>query len=386
MIRRILLPAILSAVSWLLALAPVQAQPDTRPVLGINMLFDGGDADKIEASFEKIKALGMTEARVDWEWRAVEPTKGTYDWTVMDRLMDLAEKHSVHVLPIVHYAPEWALVDEKKKDGIYELAVASEHYAAYADFLAASILRYGPKGARANPVRAWQVWNEPNMAEFWGPKPDATAFAGLMRNVQIKLAGLPGRDKIKIVHAGISRPDLTYLWHLWDVDPQYHDTFDIMAVHAYFMNPKGGVRQPDALDDDSAEHAAMGFVGSIDDTNFLSKVFNVQLFMTLKGAAKPIWITETGFLAGDTGYWHIPEDEQASLTQATLDYIAQHLGQKSFEKGARGELAANVEKVYWFTLQDYNLPSGEFGVYRADGSVRPVADVLRNAAQGEVKP
>lgn len=358
------------------SVTPAQAQPR----LGINMLFDGGDAARLTASFERMATLGISEARVDWEWRAVEADPGVYDWTVLDRLADLADKYRVRLLPIVHYAPDWAVVDKKKKNGIYELAVAPDHYMAYANFLAASIERYGPGSGRGNPITSWQVWNEPNMKEFWGPKPDAAAFAQLMRVTKQKLSTLPLRKEIRIVHAGISRPDLSYLWHLWDREPAYHETFDIMAVHAYFMNPKGGVRSPDALDRDNPEHAALGFVGSDDDTNFLPKVFNVQLFMTLKGAAKPIWITETGFLAGDAGYWNIPEDRHAEQAQATLDYIAQHLGQRPFGKGLRGDIAASVERIYWFTLQDYDLPDGEFGVFRKDGSARPVADILRHAA------
>ena len=49
--------------------------------------------------------------------------------------------------------------------------------------------RYGPHGSfwLANPglpyypVRAWEIWNEPNLAQYWEPKPDIRAYIGLLR-------------------------------------------------------------------------------------------------------------------------------------------------------------------------------------------------------------
>lgn len=356
--------------------------------LGVNMLWDGGDAGKLESSFKRLSALGFKEARVDWEWRIVEGEKGKYDWHALDTLVSLAKKYNVNILPIVHYAPDWALVDESKPDGVYQLAPKPEFYQAYADFLKASIRRYGPGGNASvafSPITYWQVWNEPNTREFWGPQPDPKAFTQLMETVSKTLA--PERGKIHIVHAGLSKADFTFLWQTWDADPDYGKTFDILAVHPYFFNPQGGVRKPGDMDEGQQEYEALGFVGSPDDHGFLGKVFNLQLFLTLKGTPKPIWVTEIGFMAG-TGQnpWTVSEEQETALVSDTLRYVNTRLTRQPFGEGLRKDLAANVQRVYWFTLDDYGFPSetGNFGLYRTDGSKRPFAGVLEDFLQGKM--
>ncbi len=343
---------------------------DGRPfMLGVNMLA-GGAPEEIEARFERMKALGITEARVDWEWRGVERTKGAYDWAATDRLVSLARKHGVTLFPIVHYAPDWA-VSGPKPEGVFELAPREEAFAEYAKFLAASVDRYGS-------IKNWQVWNEPNGKEFWGPKPDAGAFVKLMRAVDKELG--QRRKNITLVHAGLSKADHVFLEKLWEKDKDYGQRFDVMALHPYFFNPRGGVRAVDALDGDDPGAAKAGFVGSVSDAGFLPKVFNVANLMALKGAKKPIWITEIGFMAGDKNPYAVDEAKEKELATHTLRYIDEKLTSRAFGKGARGGMPASVERVYWFSLDDYAFPKdmGSFGLFRRDGSMRPQADAIKD--------
>ncbi len=356
---------------------PVAAAPSD--FLGTNILWDKGDPVRLESSFRRMKSLGLRMARVDWEWRAVEYKKGAYDWDAMDTLVSLARQYGVSLLPIVHYAPEWALVSTQKPDGVYQMAPRPDRFQDYANFVAASVRRYGPNGdapVAFEPITAWQIWNEPNGKEFWGPAPDPKAFTALMETTARTLAF--ARGKIRIVHAGLSKADHVFLWSAWEADPNYGRTFDVLAVHPYFFNPRGGVRKPDAMDADRADVAALGFVGNPDDTGFLGKVFNLQLFLTLKGAPKPIWITEIGFMAGNGNPWAISEDLQTPLVNDTLAYITDRLTDRPFGQGRRADLSANVQRVYWFTLDDYGFPNdtGNFGLYRMDGSLRAFAKTV----------
>lgn len=357
-----------------------QAQASVNFTTGTNILWGGGDEAGLQARFDRMKQLGLTEARVDWEWRAVESKKGVYKWQAMDKLVSLAAKNNISLLPIVHYAPSWALPSSRKTG--YELAPREDAFAAYAKFLAAAIDRYGPGGNAPVPFQAityWQVWNEPNNSDFWGPKPNAGSFVKLMKAVNAGL-GTDRRNKVKLVHAGLSKADVAFVWQLWEVDAAYGKYFDIMALHPYFFSPNGGVRDIDAMDatDDSAAEA-MGFVGSKHEGGFLGKVFNIQLFMTLKGSPKPIWITEIGFMAGSKNQWAVSENEETKLATKTLNYINDKLTTRGFGKGARKDLPANVQRVYWFTLDDYGFPddTGNFGLYRMDGTARPLADVVK---------
>ncbi|MCB9978426.1 MAG: beta-galactosidase [Rhodospirillales bacterium] len=371
-------------------LYPGLARAEPSNFLGTNILWDNGDPVKLDSSFRRMKALGMKNARVDWEWRVVESQKGSYDWTALDRLVSLAHENGVNLLPIVHYAPDWALVSGQKPEGTYQMAPRRDAFQAYADFVAASVRRYGPGGdapVAFTPITAWQTWNEPNGKEFWGPAPDPAAFAELMETTARTLAF--ARSRIKIVHAGLSKADHVFLWSAWEADKNYGRTFDILAVHPYFFNPRGGVRSPDAMDKDRADVAALGFVGNPDDVGYLGKVFNLQLFLTLKGTPKPIWITEIGFMAGSGNPWAVSERTQTDLARDTLAYIMSRLTDRPFEIGKRADLAANVQRVYWFTLDDYGFPNdtGNFGLYRMNGTIRPFTEsVIKPFLSGGGEP
>ena len=353
--------------------------------LGMNFLWDKGATSKLESSFQRMQKLGIKSARTDFEWRSVEATKGRYYWNNVDNLVQLASKYDIELLPIVHYAPKWALPNVKKPEGVYELALIEDSYDDYSRFLNAAIDRYGPDGSAPFAYKAithWQVWNEPNTKEFWYTKPgflqswsmqkSAKKFVELMHSVSDNLGDR--RDKVKIVHAGLSKSDITYMWHLWNNDPSYGNTFDIMAIHSYFFSPKGGVRGVMSLDDNDPEYEKLGFIGSKDDHGYLRKVFNVKHFLDLKKSPKPLWVTEIGFMAGNSeptyqNPWIVKENEAVSLTKGTLDYF-----QNNHD-------SIGVDRVYWFMLDDFNFPygTGNFGVYRNDGSLKQgISEALDN--------
>ncbi|MBW7860639.1 MAG: hypothetical protein KJZ96_05475 [Rhodocyclaceae bacterium] len=355
---------------------------------GINAMWIPGDAPTLRERFRKARALGVSQVRLDWEWRQVEATPGTYRWDKLDELVRVAHEEGVELLPIVHYAPDWAVRPESKPPEIYQMALREDTFSEYARFLRASIRRYGPDGDAHfpfTPIVHWQVWNEPNIKQFWGPAPDPGAFSRLMQQVHRELADV--RDRVRIVHAGLAKADLLFLWQLWELNPAHGETFDIMAVHPYVFDWRDGVRQPDAMDPDVAEYAALGFVGSVADPGFLGKVFNLQLFMTLRGMPeKPIWITEMGYFVGRHRLG-LTEAEQATRVAATIDFIRARLATVPFGTGLRA-LPANVQRLYWFALEDYPSPDGmgSFGLFRSDGSKRPAADVFRGYTGSEGKP
>lgn len=368
------------ALSSLLATAlPLRAAPASRPVMGINALWIPGDAMSLRSRFRKARALGIREVRLDWEWRQAEEARGVYRWDKFDLLVRTAAEEGVALLPIVHYAPAWAVRSERKPADVYEMAPRDDAFSAYASFLLACIRRYGPDGSAGvpfTPIRYWQIWNEPNLSQFWGPKPDPKAFAALTR--QVAQALVPVRGQVQLVHAGLSKSDLEFMWQLWDADPLHGDTFDIMAVHPYVFDWKAGIRSPEAMDADDSKAQLMGFVGSIKDPGFLGKVFNLQLFMQLRGVKdKPIWITEMGYFVANHRLG-VTEAGQADHMARTLDFIYSRLTSAPYGTGARA-LPANVQRVYWFSLEDYPSPDGlgSFGLFRPDGSVRPGGEVLR---------
>lgn len=358
-------------------------QASAAPVLGINVLWGPGDDATLVKRFRQVRQLGLQEVRIDWEWRQVEKQPGRYDWRALDRLVAAAHQEGVRLLPIVHYAPGWALPRVHKPDDVYELAPGPAFHDDYARFLKASIDRYGPQGQSPvpwTPITHWQVWNEPNMKMFWGPAPDAAAFAALCKVVHEHVR--PVRSRIQLVHAGLAKPDIEFMWQLWEANPAHGETFDVMAVHSYLFHWWDGIREPEDMDKDDRKAGPMGFVGSIDDPGYLGKVFNLQMFLTLRKAGpKPIWITEMGYFVSNKRLG-VDEQGQARRLQKSLDFVRQRLTDRPYGAGTRA-LPAQVQRVYWFALEDYPSPDGmgNFGVYRPDGSLRPAGEILRRLAR-----
>lgn len=379
----IIFPKIVTVTFFMLFLVHSPAllfakEPTPAFELGVNFLWDKGNTEKIESSFMRMQKMGIKTARTDLEWRAVEEIKGSYKWSKIDNLVEIAHKYNIELLPIVHYAPRWAVpAGITKPPGIYELALSENSYGEYSKFLNAAIDRYGPGGnapVKFIPITNWQIWNEPNMKEFWyiktgflSPWDASEAAAKFVKFMRVVTDGLGShRNKINVIHAGLSKPDTDYMWHLWNNDPSYAERFDVMAIHSYFFNPKGGVREVDAIDDsDDLAYSKMGFIGSKHDHGYLQKIFNVKNFLELKKSPKPIWVTEIGFMANKSGPtsknpWVIKESKSLSITKQTLEYFTNH------------KQRLGVDRVYWFVLDDYNLPNytGNFGIYRSNGSKR----------------
>ena len=380
-------PWVRSAVAAVLALLfawlPPLSTASVSATLGINMLWLPGDTPTLRERFRKAHKLGIKELRLDWEWRQVEAKQGEFNWEKLDALVKTAHEEGVSLLPIVHYAPAWALRSGRKADDVYELAPREDAFTHFAKFMLESIRRYGPRGNAPfafTPIKHWQAWNEPNIRQFWGPKPNAAAFARLMQAVKTTLA--PVRNDVQIVHAGLSKVDIEFMWELWDAEPRHGDTFDVFAVHPYLYDGSDGIRSPDAIDKDDSKAGPMGFIGSVKDSGYLAKIFNMQLFMALRGATgKPIWVTEIGYFVSKHRLG-VSEQGQADRMTKTIDFINQRLTHQPFGLGPRA-LAANVQRIYWFSLEDYPSPEGlgSFGVYRPDGAIRPAGETLRKYVQ-----
>jgi hypothetical protein len=81
-----------------------------------------------------------------------------------------------------------------------------------------------------------------------------------------------------------------------------------------------------------------------------------------------------GFFVGSTRLG-VTEQRQASLLADTVDYIVRRLTDRPFGEGKRA-LAANVQRLYWFALDDYGDTS--FGLYRPDDTLRPSGETMRS--------
>jgi hypothetical protein len=190
---------------------------------------------------------------------------------------------------------------------------------------------------------AWEVWNEPQSIE---PTRDMSAEM-LMRVLGtaypvMAATGAPvlAAPEWCAGNADRFRHDMAVWWNA--NRGEYPEVtgewpFDIMAVHAYFLEGW----DPRALIRDSMAEIAEDF-----------------------GPDMPVWVTEFG----TAGYDEDSEREQAEFATDVA--------------GAFGEYD-NVDRMFWYSLRDYggDESGAQMGLHREDGSQKPVADVWGHGKQ-----
>lgn len=248
-------------------------------------VFFGDAAYKEQALAQQHKA-GIELIRQPFAWDAFEK-----DPKPFDEFVGAAAKAGIDVLPTV-LGPAPGAGPSGGSHGPMKPPADENAYAAY---LTALIHRYGPKGGfwdahpdtPKRPIRAWQVWNEPNIGAFWGGKPDAESYATLLKtasaairkadpDAEVVTAGMPTS------HLGIPAPEFAK-----SLDPE---SFDTVAVHPYAATPDKVVERVNAL-----RQAVPG---------------------------KKVWVTEVGWgTGGKPGPLTVTPEKQATYLAETIKQL-----------------------------------------------------------------
>ena len=191
---------------------------------------------------QAIRDAGFGWVKVNFGWRDIEGAgRGIYDWSRTDRIVEQATDTGLDLLVRVDHQPSWA-------GGGFPLNGPPDNLPDLVSFWKALATRY--KGR----VRAYEVWNEPNLGKEWGGRvPDPTAYAELLR---VSYAAIKAADpNAMVISAGLSptemwndqssdpaliaRPDIWYLESMYIVmGGSSNGYFDVLGVHgAGFDNP-----------------------------------------------------------------------------------------------------------------------------------------------------
>jgi polysaccharide biosynthesis protein PslG len=241
MVRAVLLALVVALV------LPAGADAARRQVphgwLGV--VVDGPMTDPAFAQaapeWDRLAGSGAESVRAAVDWSHVQPTAPTdLDFTVTDAVFLAAAQRGVGVLPVIQGTPGWAA----RNPG--DPASPPRNNEDFARFLTALVTRYGPNGSlwaahpevSRQPVRSWQIWNEPNLTRYWNVAPWAPAYVALLKRAhealkaadpgsQTVLAGLPNESwkAIKAIYAAGAR-----------------GSFDVVTLHPYTGLPKNVIR------------------------------------------------------------------------------------------------------------------------------------------------
>lgn len=185
----------------------------------------------------------LTEARFGWqkslfEWRAIEPRKGVFDWAEAERVVEASNAAGLQVIARVDFPPRWARADGRNGP--------PNRYQDYADFVFALADHFKP-GSPHGTISAIQLWNEPNLSREWGSgtigPASAAEYVRLMCGAH-RAAKRANAEVITIsaglaptgVMDGTAAEDTAYLQ--WMYDSGARGCFDALGAHAPGLAPR----------------------------------------------------------------------------------------------------------------------------------------------------
>jgi hypothetical protein len=274
---------------------------------------------------------GVQTMRVVFNWAGAQPyasaadvppdQRGRYtdeggvptDYSEIDQVVTVAAQRHIVLLPVVLGAPGW----DARHPGLF--ASPPRDPKPYAAFAAALARRYGPGGSfwdehpelEAQPLRQWQIWNEPSLKQFWSDQPFARDYVNLLRPARRAIRGVD--PNAKIVLAGLPNKSWEALGQVYRAGGR--GLFDVAAFHP-FTATVDGVKT--ILESDRQVMARNG------------------------DGRKPLWVTELSWTSakGKTSVTFGNEETQqgqARKLTAAYDMLASQ----------RGRL--RIGRVYWYT-------------------------------------
>jgi hypothetical protein len=322
---------------------------ESAATLGSSVGFNGtqaiwlNDAD-LARELDGVKATGSHWLRVDFPWSALESAgRGRYSWAPADRLLNAANARGIHLLALAAYTPAW-----NRPGG------TTDHYqpndpTAYAEFVRAAAQRYAPLG-----LHAWEIWNEPNMRDFWQPRPDVARYTTLLK---LGGAAIHSVDpSAYVVSAGVAPA----------TDVPGYSIAPNEFIAGIYANGGGGSMDAVGLHPYSFPYAPMYPA----QWNTFYMATQTHAIMAAHGdGAKPIWGTEIGWGTG-TGQKAVSESQQAAMADAAIT------AWNNFSFGGN---------LFWYNWKDISADRSQvfdnMGVLRYDGSAKPAFSTFRAVLQ-----
>ncbi len=191
--------------------------------------------------WDRLAGSGAESVRAAVYWSAVQPNgPADANFAAYDTLMLTAAARGLGVLPVLQGTPTWAALNPGDPGS------PPRDPEDFARFLAALVGRYGPNGSlwaehpeiSRQPIRSWQIWNEPNITRYWNVTPWAPSYVALLKRANKALkAADPGS---KTVLAGLPNESWKAVAALYKAGAR--GSFDIAALHPYTGIPKNVVR------------------------------------------------------------------------------------------------------------------------------------------------
>lgn len=320
----------------------------------------GLNDSELNKIFDDLAMLRIGWLRFDIDWQNIQYNDNSkFDWHNIDRIVEAANVRNIKLLPVLAYTPKWARSGECSDNPNCPPSDLSD----YGIFVGEAVKRYKSKG-----IYAWEIWNEPNLAWYWRPAPNASQYVSMLKlahitikqqdpSAYIVVGGLgPGDIKKGDIH------QLDFLKQLYSLGAQPY--FEVLGFHPYSYPVK-----PSYFQQWSAwsqmEETAISLRNIMKDNGDDSKM---------------IWLTEFG--APTNGPGHL-----ATLNGLNLLLHPDHITEELQAEILNDSFTA-VRKLswagplFWYSYKDLGVDTSTnenfFGLLRYDGSKKPAYEMLYN--------
>jgi hypothetical protein len=342
------------AAGWLVAGIAVLAAP--APAHAVKRSFFGvqGWSPPSADEFVKLGRDGVGTVRLELSWSQAEPEQGQRKWGYADDMVARATLGNVDILPVLVGSPAWAAPHHSWPP------MTREGRRGYVKFVREIVERFGRRGdfwrenphLRYDPIKSWQVWNEPNFPAWWDEdRPNAKEYVSLLRGAARAIR--KADPKARVVLAGLAEsrngiPTTKFLKQIYRIRGARRH-FDVVALHPY-------------------AYGTRGVVGAIE---------RARRTMRRNGDRRTrLMITETGWATGggvhpETGSFKTSLKGQARRLRTLYRILL------------KNRRRYRLDGVVWFSLQDRAPREGEpdwwgfhTGLHFVDGRPKPAWDVF----------
>lgn len=289
--------------------------------------------EQIDRALEMMVNAGIGWVRLNWSWKDFQPEEGGFRFTQFDTVATLAAEHNVKLLPILTAVPAWAstapaaLIAERGNLSPVD-RYRPRDIEEWLNYVRIVVERYDGDGMDDAPgsprVTHWEVWNEPNLALFWPPQPDAEEYVTLLARTHAEI--MAADPSATVVLGGLSGSGVDYLQQVYDAGGAPY--FDVVSVHIYV-------------------HPALGSIDGVQNALAATR----EVMNSNGDDDKPIWLTEIGWSDAPNA-WGQPTASQSEIAAFLTEVYSAPL---------------EAEKIFWYNFR--NIADGSLDVEHNFGLV-----------------
>lgn len=336
------------------------------PEYGMQVFLWWQEEEALQRDLQLVHDAGFGWIKQHVGWRDVEgAAKGAFNWYFTDRIVADAEQLGLNVLFRLDREPVWTVPPE----GTHSDNGPPENPRDFGDFCHALAGRYRGR------VRAYQVWNEPNLAREWGGwVPDPVGYVELLRACYI---GIKTADPdALVISAGLAPtgngppeaiPDVDYLIGMYEAGAAPY--FDLLGVNAPGYKAPPEMSPDEVVANDRYGGQRFFCFRHVEDVR--------EIMLRYDDGDKQVAVLEVGWTTDprpDSPYhWHaVTKEQQADYLVRAFCYAGEHwspwIGLMTVISIADPRWTGEDEQ-YWWAITEPGWP---------ETHVRPAYETLRD--------